>query len=210
MPLRGAGGRTEVEMIAAYEGVSPQIHPTASVAASAVVSGDVVLGPGARVLHGAVVSGEQGRVLIGEDVLIMENAVVKSRAGHACTIGNAVMIGPHAHVSGATVGAGSFVATGASVFAGARVGAGCEIRIGAVVQVNSLLEDGVTVPIHWVAVGHPAHVFPPDRHDEIWRIQRDLDFPGTVYGVERGTPMAQIMREQSELHAPRPEGSTRE
>ncbi|WP_084127496.1 gamma carbonic anhydrase family protein [Demequina sp. NBRC 110054] len=189
-------------MILDHGGTSPQIDPTASVAASAVVSGDVTLGPGVRILHGAVVSGEQGPVTIGEDSIVLENAVVKSRAGHACRIGDAVMVGPHAHVSGATIGSGSFVATGASVFPGARVGEGCEIRIGGVVQVNTMLEAGTMVPIHWVAVGHPALVLPPDRHDEIWRVQRELDFPGTVYGVERGTPTRQIMRDQSELHRP--------
>ncbi|WP_062201480.1 gamma carbonic anhydrase family protein [Demequina salsinemoris] len=188
-------------MIVEHGEVSPRIDPTASVAASAVVSGDVVLGPGARVLHGAVVSGEQGPVSIGADSIVMENAVVKSRSGHACVIGDAVMIGPHAHVSGATVGGGSFVATGAAIFPGARVGEGCEIRIGGVVQVNTLLEAGTTVPIHWIAVGHPAHLYSPDHHEEIWRIQRELDFPGTVYGVERATPMWQVMREQSDLHA---------
>ena len=72
-----------------------------------------------------------------------------------------------------------------------------EVRIRAVVQVNSWLDDGAIVPIHWVAVGRPAKILSPDKHEEIWAIQRDLDFPGTVYGVERGTPMAQLMRQQS-------------
>ncbi|MDN4471817.1 gamma carbonic anhydrase family protein [Demequina zhanjiangensis] len=192
-------------MIVDHAGVSPRIDPSASVAASAVVSGDVTLGPGTRILHGAVVSGEQGPVTLGADVLVMENAVVKSRSGHACTIGDAVMVGPHAHISGASIGAECFIATGASVFPTARLGDGCEVRIGGVVQVGSLLEAGTTVPIGWVAVGHPARLLSPDRHEEIWRIQKELNFPGVLYGVERATPMRQIMREQSELHAPRRE-----
>jgi gamma-carbonic anhydrase len=41
-------------------------------------------------------------------------------------------------------------------------------------------------------------VLPPDRHDDIWAIQRELDFPGTVYGVERGDDeMARIMPRQT-------------
>jgi hypothetical protein len=62
--------------------------------------------------------------------------------------------------------------------------------------VNSTVPDGGTVPIGWIAVGE--QVLSPHRHDAIWQIQRDLDFPGTVYGEERGDDlMARVMRKQS-------------
>jgi carbonic anhydrase/acetyltransferase-like protein (isoleucine patch superfamily) len=72
------------------------------------------------------------------------------------------------------------------VFPGARIGAGAEIRVNGVVQVNTLIPADGLVPIGWVAVGDPAEVLPPDQHERIWGIQRSLDFPGTLYGVERG------------------------
>ena len=53
------------------------------------------------------------------------------------------------------------------------------------------------MPIGWIAAGNPAQLFSPDRHEELWQLQRDLDFPGTVYGVPRGTPMRDIMSRQS-------------
>ena len=37
----------------------------------------------------------------------------------------------------------------------------------------------------WVAVGDPAEILPPDEHERIWAIQKPLNFPATVYGVER-------------------------
>ena len=43
--------------------------------------------------------------------------------------------------------------------------------------------DGAEVPISWVAVGDPAQMFPPKAHDEIWAVQRTLDFAGTVTGL---------------------------
>ncbi|MDX5450940.1 MAG: gamma carbonic anhydrase family protein, partial [Actinomycetes bacterium] len=91
-------------MIVRHRGKAPTIDPTATVSPSAVVSGDVTLGPGVRVLHGAVLTAENGRITVGEDVVIMENAVVKGRAGHDVVIGDSVVIGPHVHVNGATVG----------------------------------------------------------------------------------------------------------
>jgi gamma-carbonic anhydrase len=43
-------------------------------------------------------------------------------------------------------------------------------------------------------------VLSPHDHEAIWTIQRGLDFPGTVYGVERGTAAADLMRGQSEWY----------
>jgi carbonic anhydrase/acetyltransferase-like protein (isoleucine patch superfamily) len=170
------------------------------VAPTAVVSGAVTVAAGARILHGAVITAEDGAVTIGRDVVVMENAVVKARAGLDVDIADACLIGPHAHVNGARLGAGCFIATGASLFPGAVAGDGAEVRIRAVVQANSVLEAGGVVPIGWVAVGDPAQILPPDDHDQIWAIQRNLDFNGTVYGVKRGTSMADIMRAQSEFY----------
>ena len=93
-----------------------------------------------------------------------------------------------------------FIATGASLFPGSRAGTGCELRINSVLHVNSVLEPGTVVPIGWIAAGDPAQLFSPDRHDELWEVQEPLDFPGTVYGVPRGTSMREIMRRQCALY----------
>ena len=184
-------------MLIEHRGSRPTVDPSAYVAPTAVLCGDVRIGPDARVLFGAVISAEDGRVEIGARCVVMEHAVVRGRAGHPATLGDDVLIGPHAHVNGATVHAGCFLATGVSLFPGALLGEGCEVRINAVVHVSSELPPGTTVPIGWVAVGAPARVLSPDRHDEIWKIQRELDFPGTVYGVPRGTPARELMERQT-------------
>jgi carbonic anhydrase/acetyltransferase-like protein (isoleucine patch superfamily) len=184
-----------------HRGRSPRIDPGATVAPGAIVSGDVVVEAGARILHGAVLTGEEGEVRVGSESVVLEHAVVRGRAGHPAVIGSHVMIGPHAHVNGATVGDRAFIATGASLFPGASIGEGAEVRVNGVVQVNTTLEPGAVVPIGWVAVGTPAQLFSPDRHEEIWAVQRALDFPGTVYGVERTAGMSEIMRRQSAFYA---------
>jgi carbonic anhydrase/acetyltransferase-like protein (isoleucine patch superfamily) len=178
------------------------VHPTAWIAPSAVVSGDVTVGAGSRVLHGAVLNGDTGPVLIGADVLVMENAVLRGRPDHPLRIGDAVLVGPHAHLNGTTIEDEVFIATGVSTFAGARVGARSELRINSVLHVNSSLPHDSVVPIGWVAAGDPAQLFSPDRHEELWAVQEALDFPGTMYGVPRGTPMREIMRRQSARYRP--------
>ncbi|OIJ64118.1 gamma carbonic anhydrase family protein [Streptomyces mangrovisoli] len=187
-------------MLIEHRGRRPVVPASAYVAPSATLCGAVVLGEGARVLHGAVLTAEDGEVRVGRDTVVMEHALVRGRAGHPAVFGDAVLVGPHAHVNGATLGDEVFVATGASLFPGSVAGPGAEVRINAVVQVGTRLEPGAVVPIGWIAVGDPAQLFPPDRHDEIWAVQRELDFPGTVYGVPRGTSMREIMARQSAFY----------
>jgi carbonic anhydrase/acetyltransferase-like protein (isoleucine patch superfamily) len=187
-------------MLIEHRGSKPVIAATAYIAETAVISGAVTIGEGVRVLHGAVLSAENGAIVIEANTVVMEHALVRSREGHDVHVGHSVMIGPHAHVNGADVGDEAFIATGASLFPGASVGAGAEVRINAVVQVNTTVAPGVVVPIGWVAVGDPAQLFAPDRHDEIWAIQQTLKFGATVYGAGAGTTMREIMAGQSEFY----------
>ncbi len=187
-------------MLMSHRGLEPSVHPEAYVAPSAVIVGDVRIGAGARVLHGAVLTAEDGWVAVGEDTVVMEHALLRGRAGHPAVVGSAVMIGPHTHINGSVVADEAFIATGASLFPGSRIGAGAEVRINGVVQVNTVVGAGEVVPIGWVAVGDPAQFFSPDRHEEIWAIQQGLEFGRTVYGVGRDVSMRELMRRQSEFY----------
>jgi len=181
----------------------PQMFdPSAWVSPAAVVTGEVTIGPRSRVLPGAVISGDFGPVVIGADVLIMEQAVLRGRAQHPLHIGDAVLVGPHAHLNGTYVEGEVFIATGVSMFPGSRAQSGCELRINSVLHVNSVLDRDTVVPIGWIAAGRPAQLFSPERHDELWAVQEQLDFPGTVYGVPRGTSMREIIRGQCAVYGP--------
>ncbi|WP_101433853.1 gamma carbonic anhydrase family protein [Amycolatopsis echigonensis] len=187
-------------MLIEHRGQRPVVPASAYVAPSAVLCGAVVLGERARVLHGAVLTAEDGEIRTGSDVVLMEHALVRGRAAHPVTLGDAVLIGPHAHVNGAVVEDEVFVATGASLFPGSVAGGGAELRINSVLHVNSRLEPGAVLPIGWIAAGNPAELFSPDRHDELWEVQRTLDFPGTVYGMPRSASMRELMLRQAEFY----------
>jgi carbonic anhydrase/acetyltransferase-like protein (isoleucine patch superfamily) len=147
------------------------------------------------VLFGAVVTAEGGPVEIGSDCVIMENAVLRGTQRHPLRIGNHVLVGPCAHLSGCTVEEDVFIGTGAAIFNGARLAAGSEVRIHGVVHINSLLLPHTIVPIGWIAVGDPAHVLPPGEHELIWAVQNALNFPHTVFGLERPPEGVSIMPE---------------
>ncbi len=187
-------------MLIDYAGAQPTIHPSAYVAPNATISGDVTIGPRARILFGAVITADGGPVSIGESAIVMEQALIRGRAGRSTGIGAHSLVGPHAHVNGARVGDEVFLATGVSVFPNAVIGDRAEVRINAVVQVNTVLAPGALVPIGWIALGDPARLFSPEQHDELWAVQRELDFPGTVFGLDRdSTGMVEVTEGYAEL-----------
>lgn len=172
----------------AHLGAEPRIHPDAVVAPSAVISGDVVIGPDCQILHGAVITAEGGALTLGSNVIVMENALIRSTATNPVHIGDHVLIGPLASVSGATIEDEVFLATGTRVFNGAHIGTRSDVRIGAIVHLRTTLPPETVVPIGWVAVGAPMRILPAERHEEIEAAQRELDFPGYVFGLDRQTP----------------------
>jgi gamma-carbonic anhydrase len=172
-------------MLIEHEGERPRVAESAYVAPTAVLCGDVTIGDESRVLFGAVLTAEGGAIELGSRCIVMEQALLRGRAGHSVRLGDHVLVGPHAHVNGAVIERDVFLATGVSVFPGARIGAGSEVRINAVVHVNSSLPERTTVPIGWIAVGDPAELFPPQAHEELWRVQEKMDFPRTVFGIAR-------------------------
>src|SRR6187431_1531787 len=143
-------------------GASPRIHPDAVVAATAVISGDVTIGADCQILHGAVITAEGGVITLGENVIVMENALIRATSANPVHIGDHVLVGPMASVSGATVSDEVFLATGTRVFNGAKIGRRSEVRINAVVHLRTVLPPETVVPIGWVAVGTTVQILPPE------------------------------------------------
>ncbi|GGP26643.1 gamma carbonic anhydrase family protein [Silvimonas amylolytica] len=187
-------------MLIAHAGHTPRIDPTAWIAPNAVICGDVSIGPNCRIMYGAQIIAEGGRIEIGEQCIILENAVLRSTEAHSLCIGQFCLIGPGAHVVGCTVEDQVFIATGAAVFHGAHLEQGCEIRIHGVVHIKTRVPAGEHVPIGWVAVGDPAHILPTSAHEQIWRHQQPLNFPLSVYGIDRSeADMVKITARMAEM-----------
>lgn len=182
-------------------GKRPLIDPSAWVAPNATLVGDVRVGAGTSISYGAVIAAEGGVVTIGENCVVMENAVLKASKHAPLSIGNHVLVGPHAYLTGCTIADEVFLATGSRVFNGASVGARAEVRINGIVHLRTRVAADATVPIGWIAVGNPAEILPPDRHEEIWAIQKPLDFPKFVFGINRPPPGQSIMTQAMPRYA---------
>lgn len=187
-------------MILKHNNESPIIAKDAYIAPNAVICGKVKIGKNTRIMFGAQIIAENDSIEIGENCIVLENAVIRSTEGHPVKISNNCLIGPNAHIAGCTVEDNVFIATGASVFHQAILKKGAEVRINAVVHLKTEVPENEVVPINWIAVGKPMQLFPPEKHNEIWEVQKPLDFPKTVYGIDRSTPdiMLEICKKMSD------------
>ncbi len=116
-------------------------------------------------------------------------------------MGRTPAIHPDARVAAdATVTGDVSIGAGARIASGARLVAepGSSISIGTctIVLKNAVLRATQRQSLE---VGDHCLIGPPDRHDEIWALQAPLDFPGYVYGVDRGEdhPMRAITEAMS-------------
>ncbi|MBV9430451.1 MAG: gamma carbonic anhydrase family protein [Hyphomicrobiales bacterium] len=180
-------------MILEHVGKAPNIDPSTRIAPNAVICGDVTIEANCSVGFGAVVTAESGKVAIGKNCVIMDTAVIRGVRNHPVSIADNVLIGPRAYVVGCTIEGEAFIATGATIFNGAKIGRAAEVRINAIVHLRTVIAPDAVVPLGWIAVGDPARILPPERHEEIWAIQKELDFPKYVFGVERAAPGESIM-----------------
>jgi carbonic anhydrase/acetyltransferase-like protein (isoleucine patch superfamily) len=184
-------------MLVEHRGHRPQVDPTAWIAPNATISGNVVIGPGARILYGAVLTAESRLPLtVGRDCVIMEQAVLRSAGRWTLELGECVLVGPHAHLSGCSVGSGSFIATGAMVFNGASLGTSCVVALGSKVHVETNLPDNSFVPIGFIAIGRPGRIYPPGDAPTVHEELNRIGFLRHVFGVDpTGRPRLDVMTE---------------
>lgn len=134
-----------------FQGKSPKIDPTAWIAENAVVIGDVTIGPRASIWYHAVLRGDTGRIVIGEETNIQDGAILHAETVQGpCLIGRRVTIGHNAVVHGCVVEDDVLIGIGATVLSYAKIGAGSLIAAGALIKENE------QVPPRTLMVGVPA------------------------------------------------------
>ncbi|MBL0885161.1 gamma carbonic anhydrase family protein [Myceligenerans indicum] len=169
-----------------HRGHEPQVHPTAYVAPTATLVGDVRVGPRARVMYGAVLDAEGARIEVGEAAVICENAVLRAStvAGdQPVVVHDHVFVGPHATLLGCEVGRCVYVATSATVLQQARLGAGSVVAVGALVHARTVLPDEHFVPPHTVALDEPVRLLAPGDPGLAGAIGR-VGFAQTAFGID--------------------------
>ena len=175
---------------------SPQVHPSAFIATSAIVLGAVHLAPRSSVWFTAVLRGDINHISIGEESNVQDGAVIHVSDSHPAIVGRRVTIGHRAIVHACTVEDDVLIGMGATLLDGCHIGAGSIIAAGA------LVPKGLQIPPSSLVVGLPARIARPltpeesaantalaAKYVEVAKRHRDLGF-----GISPLNPTSKIDR----------------
>lgn len=140
--------------IISFGGVMPRIDPTAFIAPTAVVIGNVEIGPEASIWFGAVLRGDHPElaIRIGARTSIQDNCVLHISERGETVVGADATIGHGAIFESCTVGDGALVGMNAVILHEARIGEQAIVAAGAVVP------ERMEVPPRTLVAGVPARV----------------------------------------------------
>lgn len=148
----------------AIDGVVPVVDPTAYVHPTAVLIGDVIVGPGCYVGPAASLRGDFGRIVFERGSNVQDCCVVHAFPGTDVVIEEDGHIGHGAILHGCIVKRNAMVGMNAVVMDEAVVGES------SIVAANAFVKAGLVIPPRSLAVGAPARVLRELGDDEIaWK-----------------------------------------
>jgi phenylacetic acid degradation protein len=153
-------------MVKVYEinGVRPVVHPSAYVHPTAVLIGDVIVGPRCYVGPLASLRGDFGRLVLEEGANVQDTCVMHGVAGVDTVVEVDGHIGHGAVLHGCRIGRNAMVGMNAVVMDKAVVGAE------AIVAAMSFVKAGMVIPPRSMVMGMPARVVRELTGDEIaWK-----------------------------------------
>jgi carbonic anhydrase/acetyltransferase-like protein (isoleucine patch superfamily) len=140
-------------MLRTFRGITPRVHETAYVDASAQVIGDVEIGDASSVWMNVVMRGDVHRIRVGSRTNVQDGTVVHVMRGtHPTTIGSDVTIGHAALVHGCTLGDRILIGMGVILLNGVKVGED------SIVAAGTLVTEESTIPPRSLVMGSPGKV----------------------------------------------------
>ncbi|GAB0113860.1 gamma carbonic anhydrase family protein [Acidisoma sp. C75] len=134
-----------------FEGVIPRIDPTAWIAPTAAIIGDVEIGAQSSVWFHCVLRGDTNFIRIGARTNIQDGSILHvNRESFPCILGDEVTVGHAAIVHACTVHDRGFIGMGATVLDGAVV------EEGGVLAAHALLSPGKRIGAGELWAGVPA------------------------------------------------------
>jgi carbonic anhydrase/acetyltransferase-like protein (isoleucine patch superfamily) len=112
----------------------------------------VAIGARASVWYGAVLHDDEGRISLGKDSDVQDNAVIHATVDRATLVADEVTIGHGALLEGCSIESGAVIGMGAIVLQDATVGPNAMVTAGSVVT------SGTVIPPRMLAAGVPTKV----------------------------------------------------
>lgn len=138
-----------------FEGRSPRVDPTAFVAPTATLIGDVTVEAGASVWFGAVLRADDAPIIVREGANVQDGSVLHVAPGVPVDIGPGATVAHMCLIHGASIGAEALIGNHATVLDGAVIGSRSLVAAGALVLGGTKIPDGMLV------IGSPAVVKGP-------------------------------------------------
>ncbi len=138
-----------------FEGKRPQVDPTAFIAPTAILIGDVRVEANASVWYGAVLRADLAPIIVRERANVQDNTVIHTPPDVPVEVGPGATIAHSVVLHGASVGAEAIVGNGSTVLDMATIGAG------SMIAAHSLVQPGTEIPEGVLAAGAPAEVKRP-------------------------------------------------
>lgn len=160
-------------MIKPFKGIHPRIDQSAFIAETAVLIGEVSVGPESSIWYNVVARGDVNFISIGARSNVQDMTMLhvthKKHAddpGAPLVIGDDVTIGHSVTLHGCTLENGCFIGMQAMVMDKAVVGEG------ALVGARALVTEGTIIPPHTLWIGAPARYKRDLTPDEVaWLIK---------------------------------------
>jgi len=148
------------------DGLTPVVDPTAYVHPSAVLIGDVIVGPRCYVGPLASLRGDFGRIVLEEGANLQDTCVMHGFPDSDTVVERNGHIGHGAVLHGCRIGADALVGMNAVVMDNAQIGPRSFVSAAAFVKA------GFRVPPRTLMAGVPAKVIRPLRDEEIaWKLE---------------------------------------
>jgi len=148
----------------ALDGVVPVVDPEAFVHPTAVLIGEVVIGPGCYIGPLASLRGDFGAIRVGPGANVQDGCVVHAFPRQNVMIEEDGHIGHGAILHGCTIGRNALIGMNAVVMDGVVVGES------SIIAAQSFLKAGLVIPPRTLAAGTPARLVRELSDDEIaWK-----------------------------------------
>lgn len=185
----------------AIDGIVPVVDPTAFVHPTAVLIGDVIIGPDCYVGPCASLRGDFGRLILERGANLQDTCVMHGFPGTDTVVEEDGHVGHGAVLHGCRVGKNALIGMNAVIMDNAVIGES------SIIAACAFVKAGATIPPRSLAAGMPAKVLRTLSEEEIgWksdgtRTYQDLT-RRCLATMEETVPLTAVEADRKRIHMP--------